>query len=192
VIDTAEQRNVLGVQFRPGGALPFLGMPADDLRHRHVSLEDVWGSGARLLRERILAIPCRRERCRLVEEELLARASGRLELRREVSCAVSALERESATVADVTEATGLSARRFSELFRTAVGLTPKAYSKVRRFQSALRKIESAPDPDWAGIALSCGYFDQSHFNHDFRAFSGIIPSNYAAIDKRHMNHVPIL
>lgn len=191
VIDTAEQRNVLGVQFLPGGALPFLTLPADELQGQHISLEDIWGPGARRFRDRLLATPSHRERCRLMEQELLTRAAGRLELRNEVRFAVKAFEDGAGTVADVIESTGLSARRFTELFRTAVGLTPKAYSMVRRFQSAIRSIEATRDPDWAAIALSCGYFDQAHFNHDFRTFSGINPTKYAAAPKRHMNHVPI-
>ena len=191
IIDTAEQRHVLGVQFLPGGALPFLRMPADELQGRHVALEDIWGPDARQFRERLLAAPSHHERCRLMERELLERAAGRLEVRREVRFAVHALESQSGNVAGVIEAAGLSARRFTELFRTAVGLTPKAYARVRRFQSTMRALEGTRCPDRADIALACGYFDQSHFNHDFREFSGINPTQYVAIDKRHMNHVPV-
>ncbi|MGH9592190.1 MAG: DUF6597 domain-containing transcriptional factor, partial [Bryobacteraceae bacterium] len=55
VIDTAEQSDVLGVHFRPGGAFPFLGMPAGELRNRQVGLQDLWGREASELRERLLA-----------------------------------------------------------------------------------------------------------------------------------------
>jgi AraC-like DNA-binding protein len=183
VIDTAQQRCVLGVHFRPGGAFPFLDMPADALQGEHV---DVKGS----LRERILEAPTPRERCLVMEAELLARAFGRLELRPEIVFAVRELERQC-TVAEVLSQTGFTAKRFTEQFRKAVGLTPKVFSRVRRFQSALRTIANDSKPDWTGIALSCGYFDQAHFNHDFRAFSGINPSTYSAKKTPHLNHVPL-
>ena len=47
---------------------------------------------------------------------------------------------------------------------------------MQRFGDVLKKLEDLTDPDWTDLALACGYFDQAHFNHDFRAFSGINPS----------------
>lgn len=190
VIDTAEQCNVLGVQFHPGGAAPFLSMPTDELSGRHLSLDQVWGADARFLRDRLLSVTCPRARCRIVEESLLARAAGRLTLRPDIAFAVKALEAGS-SVSAVIARTGFSARHFTEMFRTTVGLNPKAYSKVRRFQAVLRTIRTDHDPDWSEIALSRGYSDQSHFNHDFRAFSGMSPSTYLIGKTEHLNHVPI-
>jgi AraC-like DNA-binding protein len=45
--------------------------------------------------------------------------------------------------------------------------------------------------NWPEVALTCGYFDQAHFIHDFRAFSGINPSGYVADYTGHANHVPM-
>jgi AraC-like DNA-binding protein len=191
VIDTAEQRSVLGVQFLPGGASPFLRVPADEILNRHLSLEDIWGPEGRALRERILQVADPHERCRFLERELLRGARGRLEMRPEVAFGVASLDDGSQTVASLARATGLSGRRFSEVFRISVGMTPKAYARTRRFQTALRRIEHESDPDWSAIALECGYFDQAHFNHDFREFSGINPSTYLAKKTKHLNHVPI-
>ena len=191
VIDTAQQRCVLGVQFRPGGAFPFLKQtPADALQGVHVSIEDVWGPGARQLRERILDCRTPRDQCRVMEAELIARALGRFELRPEIDFATREFER-GLSVSAVLQQTGYSAKRFTRHFRSAVGLTPKVYARVRRFQSALRTIANEDQPDWTGIALNCGYFDQAHFIHDFRAFSGINPSTYLAKKTPHLNHVPV-
>ncbi len=70
-------------------------------------------------------------------------------------------------------------------------MSPKLFCRVRRFQKVLRMISGGRGLDWAEIALTCGYFDQSHFIHDFQAFSGINPSSYLADHIEHMNHVPI-
>jgi hypothetical protein len=85
-----------------------------------------------------------------------------------------------------------SARRFIEVFTDEVGLTPKLFCRVQRFQETVRRIGMGRRVDWAGMALDCGYFDQAHFIHDFRAFSGLSPSAYAAQRTGHLNHVPIL
>src|SRR5438309_1041184 len=81
-------------------------------------------------------------------------------------------------VADVLQGIGMSPRRFVDLFRSEVGLGPKVFCRVRRFHEALRRTERLTDVDWADVAQWCGYYDQAHFNHDFRAFSGLTPSSY--------------
>jgi AraC-like DNA-binding protein len=198
VIDTAEQRNVMGVHFKPGGAFPFLPLPADELHGLHISLEDVWGRWAGELRERLLEATALADRFRILEAALLARICRPLERHRAVAFALGQFAPgqfhggpKTRTIGDVTGQTGLSSRRFIEVFRQQVGLTPKLFCRVRRFQEAVQRLRSHRRIDWADVALSCGYFDQAHFIHDFRAFSGLSPTMYAELKTEHTNHVPI-
>lgn len=192
VIDTAEQRATLGVHFRPGGAFPFFGLPAGELQDTTLSLEDLWGAEAATLRDRILEAAAPEDKFRIVEGALLARARG-LSRHPAVAFAMRELRRQS--VASVTGQIGYSQRHFIQLFRQEVGLTPKLFCRVQRFQQALRRIDvPGSEPrrvDWTEIALSCGYCDQAHFIHDFRAFSGMSPSAYLERRTPHLNHVPI-
>jgi len=75
VIDTASQASVMGVHFRPGGAFPFLGLPAEELRNAHASLETLWGAKAAELRDRLLEAETPEARFRALERALLAWAS---------------------------------------------------------------------------------------------------------------------
>jgi AraC-like DNA-binding protein len=95
-------------------------------------------------------------------------------------------------VAQVTDCVGLSARRFIELFHRQVGLTPKTFSRVRRFQRVLRAVHGRREIDWAQVALENGYYDQAHFIHDFQGFSGSTPSAYSSLAGPHLNHVPLV
>jgi AraC-like DNA-binding protein len=52
-------------------------------------------------------------------------------------------------------------------------------------------IHGKKEVDWAQIALECGYYDQPHFAHDFRAFSGLTPREYLDSATPHLNHVPL-
>jgi transcriptional regulator GlxA family with amidase domain len=94
-------------------------------------------------------------------------------------------------VAAVTERIGMSARCFIEAFRNEVGMTPKAYCRVRRFQQIIRQAWGQREVDWAAVAGSCGYYDQAHFIHDFKQFCGLTPSVYLARRGRHPSHVPV-
>ena len=86
---------------------------------------------------------------------------------------------------------GYSQKHFSDLFRKSVGVTPKAYLKIMRFQKALRTIDAAGDIDWATVAAECGFYDQSHFINDFKHFSGFTPEQYAKMCTNYPNYIPV-
>lgn len=190
VIDTACQAAVMGVSFKPGGAFPFLRMPASELRDLHVPLDALWKTDGANLRTRLLEAATPDAKFYVMEQCLLAQTVDRPERNPLVQYAIGELDR-ARTVSGVTEATGLSPKKFLSVFREEVGLTPKLYCRIRRFQEVLHFIRSGKPVEWADIALSCGYFDQAHFVHDFRAFSGITPSAYAAHKGPYSNHVPL-
>ncbi len=194
MIDTAGQNCTIGVHFKPGGAFAFLGMPASELHDQHVSLDTLWGRFARSLRDRLLEARSASVRLEILESTLLARLRRVHALHPAVGFALHEFRGgpQMRTIAEVTGQIGLSSRRFIELFKEQVGMTPKLYCRVRRFQQVVKSIAGGQDLDWAQVALDGGYFDQAHFNHDFRAFSGLCPTEYASLACRHPNHVPIL
>jgi AraC-like DNA-binding protein len=193
VIDTAQQASVIGIHFKPGGAFPFFKMPASELHNLHVSLEELWGREAGLLRERLLEAPTPEKKIHVLEQCLLAQAFKPLERHRAVDCALGLFRNihTAPAIADLAHHIGISSRRFIQLFSNEVGLTPKLFARVRRFQQVLQQIRSGAEFCWADMAASCGYFDQAHFIHDFKEFSGINPTTYVTQKIDHLNHVPI-
>jgi AraC-like DNA-binding protein len=190
VIDTEEQRATFGVVFKPGGAFPFFKPPAGELQNSDVSLDTFWGADGRNLRERLLEAKTPEAKFAVGERALLQRIVRPLERHAAVRFAVDHFrKRPQRMISVVTGQIGLSERRFIQVFAEQVGLTPKLFCRVQRFQSVLRQISRCPDIDWAQVALGCGYFDQAHFIHDFRAFSGINPSTYVANKTQFQNHV---
>jgi AraC-like DNA-binding protein len=190
-IGTAEPTAVMGAHFRPGGAFPFLKQPASELHCLVVPPEDVWRARARDLREQLLENTVAADRFGIFERFLLEQASRPLALHPAVTFALSEFgtARGAVPVGQVTARIGLSERRFIELFREQVGLTPKLYCRLTRFQHALRRLERG-EIKLARLALDCGYHDQAHFNHDFRTFSGASPSAFLARWAGRPNHLP--
>ena len=197
VIDTDEQRSTAGVVFRPGGSFPFLGLPAGELQDSNASLAELWGrQAASDLREQLLAAQSPEAKFKILERTFLSRIDAPLEpAHPAVSFAVASFRnRPQRPISSVTDQIGLSDRRFIQLFSQQVGLTPKLFCRVQRFQQVLRNITSLAANsgiDWPQIALTCGYFDQAHFIHDFRAFSGINPTTYVANRTQFQNHVAL-
>ena len=156
----------------------------------HVALEDLWGPLAGELRERVVAVPALAGKVDELERVLLDRLARGRTGRPEVAYALRTLER-GATIASVTARTGLSHRRLLDVFTAEVGLTPKVYARQRRFRRALASAASGREVDWTQVALTCGYYDQAHFVHDFRAFAGMTPGAYERF-RVSQNHVAVL
>jgi AraC-like DNA-binding protein len=95
------------------------------------------------------------------------------------------------SVSRVVGKVGFSQRRFIQLFNDEVGLTPKLFSRVSRFQRVIQTAHARDELNWVKMALDCGYYDQAHFIHDFQAFAGITPSAYLERKTPHVNHVPM-
>ena len=193
VIETGDRPALLGVHFKPAGAFPFLRrMPADELHNQRVSLEDIWGAEAGALHERLHAAATPAARFRVLEAALIARLDGPPVRHPAVAYALGAIDAAPARpIGDITDQIGLSARRFIALFTAQVGLTPKLYGRVRRFQDVLVRVHGVADIDWTDVALTCGYYDQAHFIHDFRAFSGLSPTAYVRAGAPERGHVPL-
>jgi AraC-like DNA-binding protein len=192
-IDTDQPALVLGVHFKPGGAFPFLNLSLKDLHNIRLSLDDLLGRNAGLLHERVLEARHPAAMFRILEESLMALASRPLTRTPVVAFALQ--EFQSApfgrTVGDVIDDTGLSPRRFIELFTEQVGLTPKLFCRIQRFQQVLQRVSMVRQVNWAEVALACGYYDQAHFIHDFKTFSGLSPTTYVKVRGEHLNHVPL-
>jgi AraC-like DNA-binding protein len=192
-IDTNQQERVIGIQFRPGGAFPFLRMPVSEAENSSVALDDVWPGRAGAIRDQIFEASAAESMFATLERLLLAQLTRPLELHPAIEFALDRFRRTAHTckVAEVADRIGLSYRRFIELFHRQVGLTPKVFCRVRRFQHALRSIHRSGHVDWVETALDCGYYDQAHFIHDFETFSGLTPNRYVELATPHLNHVPI-
>jgi AraC-like DNA-binding protein len=194
LIDPLVHASIIGVHFRPGRAFPVLGVPASELADAHVDLETVWGPTAAELRERLCTPAAPARRFAVLEEVLLRRLRQPPARHGAVPVALDAFEQADAAVMvrDLARRVGLSQRRFIQLFTAEVGLTPKLYGRVRRFQRARELVRQATEPDWAAVAVACGFFDQSHLIHDFGEFSGLSPVAYLKQRSKHvlLNHVP--
>lgn len=196
VIETSQQERVLGIQFRPGGAFAFLSMPAGEVANDTFSLDDLWPGEAARIRDALMNAGSVEAMFRILERALLSRLRNSWQLHPTIAFAAGRLAEPGCNlrIGDLAGHVGFSSRRFIELFRDQTGLTPKSFQRVRRFQQVLRTLRSQteePEQNWADLAYRCGYYDQPHFIHDFRMFSGMTPGEYVTVATPHMNHIPL-
>ena len=192
LIDPADQREIVWVAFRFGGSYPFFPVDAGETQDLLIDLADLWGPVS--LRDRLLAAPTVPGKLRAVEELLVARAIRPLDPDPAVAVAAAALHR-GATVREVADRLGWTPRWLGRRFGSRVGLAPKRFARIRRFQRLLRArlaaADGATDGDWGRLAARCGYHDQAHMIHEFRELSGITPGGYRPRSAEEPNHVPV-
>lgn len=170
---------VLGVSFRPGMAGAILGIPISEIRDAHVPLDALWGSRAVELSDQLLSAATTSQALCVLERALIARIHRPLLIHPAVALALrsSEFDDEPVRIHEIRRQTGYSSRHFIELFRSAVGLTPKHYCRLRRFSSVLSQLADR-QTRLAQVALSAGYADQAHLCREFRDLAGISPSAY--------------
>jgi AraC-like DNA-binding protein len=170
-IEVDEQRRMVGVTFEPGGARPFFGVPAQELRDAHVALPDLWISG-RAVRDELEEASEPEAILSKLEEMLASRFGADFEPDPAIEWAIQQLG-HGVRVGAVVEKLGLTPRRFIQRFEERVGLKPKMFERISRFQRALA---SPRNDGWAALAAEVGYADQAHFIRDFKEFAGVTPS----------------
>jgi AraC-like DNA-binding protein len=193
-IDTIDLAELIGISFHPGGTLAFFPANTQLFTNCETSLEDIWGRTTEDLRSDLREAKTPAQKFALLESALLRRLQTKAPTQNPViHHALIHLNRSpgTTTIAELTRQTGLSPRRLSQLFREQIGVSPKLYCRIRRFQQAVQQMHRGADIPWAELALTCGYYDQSHFTNDFHAFSGLSPTHYAAAQRRWSNHIPL-
>jgi Bacterial regulatory helix-turn-helix proteins, AraC family len=155
MLDTSSPATVFGVSFKPGGAFPFLPMPADELQDLDVPFEAVWGRGGAAVCEQLVAACTPARKFQIVEHALLGAARCGFDRHRAVRYGVRALGDASRPrpVARIVDEVGMSQRRFIELFRHQVGVTPKPLHAFDGFSTS--SAQSSISPRSTGRASRC-------------------------------------
>lgn len=181
------------IAFKKGMAAPFFPFPMDEIKDSVVDADLVWGSDFGLLREKVLAVKDVTERFKIVENFLIRTFRSKLDLNPCVAFAVEEMTKrpDGLNIARMNEKIGYSQKHFAEMFRRQVGVTPKSYLRLMRFQKAIQAIDKTAEINWGTVAFECGFYDQAHFINDFKHFSGFTPEQYAKIHTNYQNYIPV-
>ena len=187
---------MLIVAFKKGKAFPFYPFAMSELTDTVADADLVFGGRFHDLREQLLGAQTIERMFQLVEAFLLQAGRDTLVKNNFTRCMEYALrsiihEPTSRRIDQLSHEIGYSQKHFINRFREQVGISPKQYLKIMRFQSVIRSIEKNTFIDWSTIALESGYYDQAHFIHDFKQFSGFTPNAYMQKKAVTLNYVPV-
>ncbi len=185
-VELSGDLGVIAVVLHPGAAGALLGLPAKLLSNARVDVVDIFGPDGARLNERIADAPSAEERFSLIEAFLVKRCTDpAATIDPVVHGAVQRISRSGGvvTIDEVARQIGISRRHLERKFAHSVGVPPKVFAKMLRFQRALALKQQDERISLTELAYAAGYADQAHFIHDFKSMTGLPPRAYFKREK---------
>ncbi len=176
--------DLFGIRFQTEGAYHFLRRPLSDLTNKIGDFNCLVEPAERYVVSRMSEAPTTSARVQIFEELL----NRKLRVPSSGESTVEAVKNRihatagSGSINQMSRDFGVSQRQLERHFKEMVGVSPKFYSRIVRLQSILNSAHTASD--MLELALSHGYYDQSHFIHDFTEFTGKSPAVFMRDENR--------
>jgi AraC-like DNA-binding protein len=178
------QAAIFGIQLSPWAIPALFSVPASQVTNQTIALADLLGASGNELVEKLLSANTPEERAQL------ASAFFEQRLRRQQNAKFGNLEYAIGQIhrtqgqADKKTLAGescLSKRQFERSFKALTGFSAQTYSRIIRFENAIHRLAGQKE-NLTDFALAGGYYDQAHFNHDFKSFTGLPPREYQTFE----------
>lgn len=171
----------LYVQFKLASFIQFTNVPLKEIRNRFSSLSDIWGRSGKVLEDFI-------DNCENVmnitdylnvffQSKINSQLNGKksrlqaiLKYSNSLECVV--------TIEDITNYFKISYRTLHRIFRTELGMSPKQYIELLRFNKVCRLLQNYPSIRWSDLVFNCGYYDQAHLIKDFKNIMNCTPEKF--------------
>ncbi|MEC3881462.1 helix-turn-helix domain-containing protein [Parapedobacter sp. 10938] len=176
--------DILGVKLKPSAIYVLTGVDMHHMVDDIVPIDDVWPkTEVRTLCEKLYACWEARSMIVVLEQFLLEKLRQRETLTKDPRILLAATGMEALrwnSMADIKEFTCFSERSLERHFKQRMGMSPKTYHRICRFNAMKARLDQAPSCSWQELAFTSGYYDQSHFIKEFKRFSGKTPGEYLA------------
>lgn len=178
-ISAHKRSEMFVIQFKAYGAYPYVHIPIEQFNEKVVPAEEIFGPDILNLREKISAKDTTSEKFELAEKWLNDRLDVDKKPPEELLAILEQLQIEPVeNYNQLVEGFPHTKKHLIEQCKKYIGLTPKYYQRILRFNEILQRIQKKESVAWAQIAYQCGYSDQSHFIKEFKHFSGFNPSEF--------------
>jgi len=179
-LSLAGNTGMILVVFKPHGAGVFFKTPLSELINDNIPLNEVVGNNIGKVEDCIQVVKNNNDRIAIVENFLLNKLFENYTEPSQIEHALRIIEDTGGQVKvkDLAVESCLSTKQFERKFTRFVGVAPKKYISIYKFQNVLRMYRKNPDTNLYNLAYSNGYYDQSHFIHDFKSITDLIPKDF--------------
>lgn len=179
-ISAHQNSEMFVIQFNAFGAYPFFHFPIQELNDKVIPAEQLFGEDILKLRTLILNAPDSAAKFLLAENWLTKRFKKELTPPEELLTVIEKMHDTNSKLA--FQSYTKTQKHLIDQFKKYVGLTPKYYQRILRFNEILQLIHKKEKIQWSQIAYQCGYADQAHFIKEFKQFSGFNPREFIKED----------
>ncbi|MBS3772321.1 MAG: helix-turn-helix transcriptional regulator [Bacteroidales bacterium] len=181
VTTTNECFNGLSTTFTPKGVNKLLGVALFELTNRIIDVESFWREEGNRLIQRIIYAKTDEERVQILNEFFMFKLYDEKDVnQKDIQWILDLLEEKTGkiTVDEMAHHLDLSYKTLYRKFHVNMGLRPKTYFKIFRFNRACRLLNQYPDIDWGELVYRCGYYDQPHFINEFHTIMKESPTQF--------------
>lgn len=167
------------IVFKPHGVKSFFNFPITELLNENLSLHDLLNNETIELEDKLFNSPNNRQRITLLENFLIKRLIHNNEFER-VEHALKIIENSKGQIKtqDIAHEVCLGIKQFERTFSKYVGINPKKYASIARFQNVIQMKRKHDNSSMFQLAFDNGYYDHAHFIHDFKSFTGLSPKEF--------------
>lgn len=172
--------DMIGISFFPQGLYPFLKIPLSEFTDTTIELDLLNKEFIERLAERFSGTHSITEKLQVLEQELVRILDMQRLPPKELAYFIHHFSSsiKTGTIPQFCEISGIHPRTLERKFQTYIGIRPKLFQRLTRFQYALNHIMAAESPRLTTVAYKYEYYDQSHFIKEFTGFSGCSPSQF--------------
>lgn len=174
----------LQIVFQPGALYRLLGIPAGEFTNQLIEAEDVLGGEIERINDQLFHAKTHQQMIVIVEKFILGMMAKTKKLMQPIDLvSQQMLNPQQAKPLDwYIKNAFICHRQFDRKFTERVGMSPKEYQRVIRFDQAYRMKNHFPEMSWFNIAIACGYYDYQHLTKDYKDFTGYTPSKFFAME----------
>lgn len=174
--------DIIGVKFKPLGISKITGINMEHLADQIIAAEDIWGNELELLCDAMQSAATLEQTLSVLEDFLIDKYL-RTNLHYRVDDAKHALQlinesKGPIAIKTLQEQTNTSRKTLERAFIHYLGIHPKLYTRIVRFNTAKELLDSTDMTNTTPLALDCGFYDSSHFISEFKTFAGVTPTAY--------------
>lgn len=180
-IGISKKLSLFSVYFLPHGLSMFLDLPMKEVLNRSIPLQLWFKDHIVQLEDEMLNARSIAEKAAIVERFLLQRLhSGKMYEYNRLDHCLNLINRSRGkiTIKELASEACLGRRQLERTFSTFIGLSPKKFLRIVRFQNAIQSRLQCSETSFTDIYTTCGYYDQAHMIEDFQSFTGWSPKKY--------------